>query len=105
MAEIPIIVRENIDKFLNELELNNITIQKAILFGSYANGNANEWSDVDLAIVSDKFSGNRFDDKDMIRKFKAVVNWDISPLPYTPQDFYNSIFVRDEIINKGIIIK
>ena len=105
MVEIPALILDKINRFIAELELNNIPVQKAILFGSYANGTANEWSDVDLAIVSDRFTGNRMDDKDMIRKYKAVVGWDISPFPYKPEDFEDSYFVRDEIIKKGILIK
>jgi predicted nucleotidyltransferase len=42
-------------------------IKTAYLFGSYVKGNAREYSDVDLAIVSDKFEGSRFFDKKKIK--------------------------------------
>ncbi len=105
MAEISDNIKEKIYKFIAELEKNNFRIQKAVLFGSYATGNYNEWSDIDLALVSEDFTGDSFEDKSMIRKFKAVVNWDISPLPFRPEDFEKSIFVRDEILKKGIVIE
>ena len=104
MAEIPDNVKEKILRFISELEKHNIRIKKAYLFGSYANNNYDEWSDIDLALVSDSFTGNRFEDKLKIRKYKAVVGWDISPMPFTEEDFYDSYFVRDEILAKGIEI-
>lgn len=105
MVEINAEVSEKINKFIDELEKNNIQIQRAILFGSYAVGTANEWSDIDLALVSNSFTGNRFDDKSLIRKYKAVVNWDISPMPFIPSDFENSPFVESEILKNGIVFR
>jgi predicted nucleotidyltransferase len=105
MAEIPDSVRNKIELFINELEKNNINIKQAILFGSYASGTADEWSDIDLALVSDNFSGDRFDDREMIRDYKSVAGWDISPYPYTSEGFKNSFFVRDEILGKGLVIR
>jgi predicted nucleotidyltransferase len=51
---------DEINKFVRGLEKNQIHIQQAILFGSYAKGTAKEWSDIDLALVSEDFSGIRF---------------------------------------------
>jgi len=42
---------EEIKNFINPI-VNKYPIDKVILFGSYARGNANESSDVDLAIDS-----------------------------------------------------
>jgi len=49
--------------YVRELQKNNIDVKKAILFGSYAKGSADEDSDIDVAIISDSLSGNRFDDR------------------------------------------
>lgn len=59
-----------IKKFIFALESNNIKINRAILFGSFAKGNSNEWSDIDVALVSDAFIGKRFIDREKIRKYK-----------------------------------
>jgi predicted nucleotidyltransferase len=101
MVEISDIVISKIKRFIAELEKNSIHVQKAVLFGSHAKGTSNEWSDIDLAIVSDDFSGDRFDDKARIRPFKKVVGWDISAVPFRVEDFENSLFVRDEILKYG----
>lgn len=105
MAEISDIVRTKIDNFINLLESDNIHIQKAILFGSYAAGKNNEWSDIDLAVVSENFKGNRLDDMLKLNNYIFKSSLDISPIPYRPEDFENSMFVRDEILKKGIIIR
>jgi uncharacterized protein len=90
--------------FLEKLKLNtNICIQKAILFGSYANGTNHEYSDVDLAIWSEDFVGVGFLDNKII----------------VPTIYQNSIFTNiechtfsiqkpnpfeEEILKTGIII-
>jgi predicted nucleotidyltransferase len=81
-----------------------IHVQKAILFGSYASGKYDEWSDIDLAIVSKDFVGNRFEDRNKIRKITLQVNSDISPMPYRPEDFIDSNYFVKEILETGIRI-
>ena len=51
-----------IRNLIKTIEKNGISISAAYLFGSYAKGKANEWSDIDVALVSDNFSGIRFYD-------------------------------------------
>ena len=60
MAQIPDTARSIIERFLAELTKNGIIVEQAVLFGSYAQGTFNEWSDIDLAVVSSKFEGERF---------------------------------------------
>ena len=87
MAKIPDKVTSIIDQFLKELEKNNICIEQAILFGSYAQGTFNDWSDIDLAIVSKAFEGERFKDRNKIRRIKLSVSDDLEPIPYKPEEF------------------
>ena len=104
MAKIPDQIREILRKYIHTLEEKHIHIQRAVLFGSYADGRANEWSDIDIALVSDSFDGDRFDDRGKIRKITLSVSSDISPLPFRPEDFITeNPFVR-EILEKGIRI-
>jgi predicted nucleotidyltransferase len=81
-----------------------IHVQQAFLFGSYASGKHDEWSDIDLAIVSKDFIGNRFEDRNKIRKITLQVNSDISPMPYRPEDFNDSDYFVKEILETGIRI-
>jgi predicted nucleotidyltransferase len=55
VGKIPDQIRKVIDEYVRAFENNHIRVQSAVLFGSYAEGRANEWSDVDIALVSDSF--------------------------------------------------
>ena len=104
MAQIPAKVRDTIDNYLASLKENNIPIKQAILFGSYARGNYHEWSDIDLALVSDIFEGNRIDDRGKIRRITLRVSSDIEVLPYPPEDFNSDDPFVKEIMETGIRI-
>ncbi|MBW1649633.1 MAG: nucleotidyltransferase domain-containing protein [Deltaproteobacteria bacterium] len=99
MANIPNQVRRIVEKYIQSLKENNIPIEQAILFGSYS-----ETSDIDIAIVSDIFEGDRFIDRGKIRKINLSVSKDLEILPYNPQDFtIDNPFVK-EIMETGIKI-
>lgn len=97
-------IEESVISYIEQLEGIGIHVQKAILFGSYASGKENEWSDIDLAIVSNDFAGNRFEDRNKIRKITLKVNSDISPMPFRPEDFNDSDYFVREILETGIKI-
>jgi uncharacterized protein len=102
MAQIPDIIKEKVREYIAELEKNKIHLKKAILFGSYANGKFNKWSDIDIALVSDSFEGDRYNDRKKISRITLDVDYRIDPLPYNTKDFEeNNLFVK-EIINTGI---
>ncbi len=102
MDQIPAKVTFIIKRFIDELEKNNIPIKEAILFGSYAKGNYHDWSDIDLALVSDAFEGERFRDRNKIRRIKLEISCDLEPLPYRPQDFTSDDPFVQKIIETGM---
>ena len=102
MVQLPAKVKNTLDRYLQALERGNIPIQQAILFGSYARGNSHEWSDIDIALVSDIFAGNRMDDKDKIRAITLSVSSELEVIAFAPQDFTpQNPFVK-EILKTGI---
>jgi len=104
MVKIPNQIRDVIEKYIRALEENHVHILRAVLFGSYAGGRANEWSDIDIALVSEFFNGDRFDDRGKIRKITLSVSSDLSPLPFRPEDFMPDNPFAKEIMDKGIRI-
>ena len=102
MATIPDKVKLIIDQFLQELANNDIAIEQAVLFGSYAQGTFNDWSDIDLAIVSKVFVGERFEDRKKIRRIKLRVSSDLEPIPYNPKDFNDENPFVKRILETGI---
>lgn len=104
MARIPVEVENKIKRYLEALKENNIHIAKAYLFGSYARGTFNQWSDIDIALVSDSFKGDRIDDKKIIRAITLQTGSDLEPLPFNPADFTDTNPFVHEIISTGIQI-
>ena len=102
MVKLPAKVKKTIDDYLQALNRGNIPIQEAILFGSYARENYQEWSDIDIALVSQIFSGNRIEDKDKIRKITLSVSSEIEVIPFSPSDFVIQNPLVKEILETGI---
>jgi predicted nucleotidyltransferase len=91
-------------RYIAELERNEIPIRKAILFGSYAKGYAKEESDIDVALVSEVFSGDRFKDRRKIIPLRRKIDNRIEPLPFKPEDFENGGILVEEIRKTGVLI-
>jgi predicted nucleotidyltransferase len=104
LAQIPVKVKNTIHNYLTALKEHNIPIKQAILFGSYAKGNYSDWSDIDIALVSDIFEGSRIKDRRKIRKITLSVSSDIEVLPYRPKDFTKEDPFVKEIIDSVIKI-
>lgn len=72
-----------------------------MLFGSYMNGQAREDSDIDIAIISSSFKGNRYSDRRFIVPFRRGIDSSIEPIPFTPEDFEKGGILIDEIKRTG----
>lgn len=106
MAEgiLPEQIKSDIQRLITELQKEGVNVERAIVFGSHVTSGANEFSDIDVALVSSDFIGSRFENNIQIVKAVLQVNYLLETHPYRPEDFYDSPFVRDEIIKKGIEI-
>ena len=102
MAQVPSEIIEIIKKFVAEAKKDSIRINKAILFGSYAKGTQNKWSDIDLAIVSDDFEGIRLKDNIKLAQSRINTHIDLETHPFRTVDFTpDNLFVK-EILSHGI---
>ncbi len=81
------LARKNAIKFLNKLKNNRIEIISAYIFGSLIKGNFNEWSDIDVAIVSGSLSGDIFDDRVLLMKLRRDIDLRIEPHPFLPDEW------------------
>jgi len=78
-------------------------IQRAYLYGSQARGNAKEWSDIDIAIVSPDFdTANLFDERIQLMRIAAEIDDRIEPHPFSPEDFESICPLAHEIKRFGI---
>lgn len=104
MAQISVSLIEKIKLFVKELENDNLNISQVFLFGSYAKNKESMWSDIDLAVVSDDFTGNRMIDYDRFVKAILKVDRSFEPIPYKTENFTaDNPFVK-EILKTGIRI-
>ncbi|MBM2815451.1 MAG: nucleotidyltransferase [Ignavibacteria bacterium] len=104
MAEVPEHIKEIIKKLVLEAKTDNITIEKAILFGSYAKGTNHEYSDIDVAVVSNDFEGIRLFDNIKLIDAALKASIDLETHPYRPEDFNEDNPFVKEILEYGIRI-
>ena len=53
---------ERVQNFAKELQATGLHLRKVILYGSYARNSQHKWSDIDVALVADEFTGIGFND-------------------------------------------
>ncbi|MCX6153294.1 MAG: nucleotidyltransferase domain-containing protein [Candidatus Kapabacteria bacterium] len=104
MAQIPDRIIEIIKNFVIEAKVDNVSIEKAILFGSYAKGTNHKFSDIDVAVVSKDFEGTRFYDNEKLSRSKIDTSIDLETHPYRPEDFTEDNPFVKEILETGIRI-
>jgi len=104
MAEIDALVMHNIRLFLDKLRDQGIVISKAYLFGSFVTGKTDQWSDIDLAIVSPQIGPDRFEERVRLTELAVSVDERLEPLPFHPDSFgEDDPFIR-KIIHEGLPI-
>jgi len=84
------------------------TIEKAILFGSFARGETHKDSDIDLILVSREFEGKSA----LKRPVPLYLDWDmgypVDFLCYTPEEFNDlrkQVSIVSQALKEGIEIK
>jgi hypothetical protein len=94
-----------VKNFVHDLESTGVGLQKAVLFGSYAQNRQSEWSDIDLALVSEGFSGFGFEDKQPFARIICKKQYSIIHIKTYQSDYFaaGDPFV-DEIKRTGIVI-
>lgn len=98
-------ITELIKRYIQELEKKHIHVEEAIIFGSYAKGKPKEESDIDVALVSPSFTGNRFEDRRKIVPLRRKIDSRIEPIPFSPKAFSQGGILIDEIKKTGKVIK
>ncbi|MBI2981756.1 MAG: nucleotidyltransferase domain-containing protein [Deltaproteobacteria bacterium] len=82
-------VEETIKAYIKELESKGIHVEKAILFGSYATGNAHSDSDIDLVVISRDLKKFDFPERlSFLSKATLHVPGPLEVFGYTPDEVY-----------------
>ncbi len=77
---------------------------RIILFGSYAKGNYNDDSDIDIAVILKDYS-NRIETQVDLMRLRRKIDSRIEPHPFREKDFDSSNPVVNEIMKYGQDIK
>lgn len=93
-----------IREFADEVKSSGIDLKRVILFGSVAVNRQQEYSDIDVALVADDFSGVGFID---IPRFVRILRkyYMIQPRTFSSDYFQQGDAFVEEILKKGIEIK
>ena len=96
---------DNARKLIRLLKTNGIDVYEAYLFGSVAMDKADEYSDIDIAIVSEDFTGTPFYDVKKISKYRRAIDLRLEVHPFSLTDILHDppLFFVD-IKNKGVQI-
>lgn len=76
-----------------------------ILYGSYAKGSFKPYSDIDVCVISKKFSKNKDDSENYLWKKVLDVDPRVEPVGYSIEDFKSVDPLVNEIKKYGIKIK
>jgi len=99
------VIKNKINKYIETLK-KHIKINKVILYGSWANGNPDEFSDIDLAIFSPDFGKHKLKELQLLSKLAWEVDESIEAIPYSseqlntedPKDFIYVIIKTGETV-------
>ena len=99
-------LNQAIHEFVCLLE-KGIRVEATLLYGSYANGEPHEWSDIDVAVISPDFEDVPLPDRQrMISRLSVDRDRDIEPIGYPPSEYKNPgrhSFLR-EIVRSGRVV-
>ena len=94
-----------LDRFV-EVVVPVLQPERIIVFGSYANGQVHEWSDLDLVVVAETELPFFERLKQVILLTRSNVGMDV--LVYTPSEWEHlrdeRLFIREEITKKGRVV-
>ena len=77
-------------KYAKMLRAARYPFHAVYLFGSQAMGGAKPWSDIDLAVVSDKLKRNANKNRLLLWRIRRIVDTRIEPHGFTVKDFQDS---------------
>ena len=104
MAEIEAVVLKNVQLFLDKLRKTGFRISEAYIFGSYATGKADEWSDIDVAIISPQIGNDRFEERIRLTELAVSIDVRLEPLPFNTDSFTSVDPFVQQIKSEGIAV-
>lgn len=86
-------VIKTIKKFIKALEYEGISVERVILYGSYAKGKARADSDIDVAVVSKDFGKDRVEEGMSLFRIAGEIDPRLEPVPFSTKQYENDTWV------------
>lgn len=96
-----------IKKFVIALEKEGISVDRVILYGSYARGKARPDSDIDVAVVSKDFGKDRVEEGMTLFRIAGKIDARLEPVPISLKAYENDTWIPliYEIRENGLELK
>lgn len=107
MAQTAPSVEQVIHRYREQLMKLGIRPQKIVLFGSCAEGTADEWSDIDLLVISPDFEGMEILQRLETLGIAAARIWEpVEALGYTPEEVSHTETASFlyEVLRTGVVV-
>ena len=72
-----------VKQFVNALKREGISIDRIILYGSYAKGNVQPDSDIDVAVISKDFGKDRVEEGMLLFRIAGKIDPRLEPVPFS----------------------
>lgn len=79
-------IKRKVAKFGGLLKKHGYNDAGLILFGSWAKGKEQEWSDIDVCVISEKLGTDLFEEKRKLSKIASDIDILIEPIPMSRED-------------------
>lgn len=86
-------IRNIISQLVTAVSSRGIHVDKALLYGSVANGTDTLDSDLDVAIVSSDFGRDRFNEGKMLMQLAWRIDTRLHPIPVSADSYNNDTWV------------
>ena len=83
-------IKRIIKNYARVLRARNFPISAMYLFGSQVNGKAHKWSDIDVAVVTNKLKRNYEKNRSLLYRMRLEIDDRLEPHGFTVEDFKNN---------------
>lgn len=96
-------IAESIQRFVSKIQ-KLYNVQSIYLFGSQARGRTDQWSDIDLLVISPDFAEDCFEAQVALLSLASHFDTRLEPYPMAPEDFNISNPLAYEMQQRGVRI-
>jgi len=95
---------KSIKRFIKALTQEGITVDRVVLYGSYARGKTRPDSDIDVAVISKDFGKDRVEEGMTLFRIAGKIDPRLEPIPISSDSYENDTWIPliYEIKEKGI---